>query len=80
MVIRLAIVDVMKKIVRRTIMIDENTDKKIRDRQADAIKFTNHAVSYSQIINLLLEMTLEDKTKMETIDTYFSKIIERKSR
>ncbi len=66
--------------VTRTISIDEKTDRKIRDHQADAIKFSNHNVSFSEIINLLVGMTLNDDNKMETIDNYFAKIIERKSR
>lgn len=66
--------------IRRTILIDENTDKKIRDHQADAIKFCNHTVSYSEIINLLISMTLNDNKKMQTIDNYFAKIKEKKSR
>ena len=66
--------------VRRTILIDEITDKKIRDHQADAIKFSNHSVIYSEVINLLVGITLSDTKKMETIDKYFAKIIERKSR
>ncbi len=66
--------------VTRTISLDENTDRKIRDHQADAIKFSNHNVSFSEVINLLISMTLNDSQKMETIDNYFIKIIERKSR
>ncbi len=65
---------------RITILIDEITDSKIRDHQADAIKFSNHNVSYSEIINLLVSMSLNDKKKMENIDDYYKKIIERKSR
>ena len=69
----------MKKKIR-TISIDEITDRKIRDHQADAIIFSNHNVSYSEVINLLISMSLNDNKKMENIDNYFSKIIERKSR
>ncbi|MCP6727197.1 MAG: hypothetical protein KJI69_04175 [Patescibacteria group bacterium] len=61
--------------VRRTILIDEITDKKIRDYQADAIKLTSHSVSYSEIINLLVGMTLTDTKKMDLV---FAKIIEKK--
>jgi len=57
--------------VRRSILIDVNDDKKVRQYQADAIKFSNQSVSYSEIINLLVEMTLSDKKKMSSIDNYF---------
>ncbi len=66
--------------VRRSILIDEKDDKKIREYQADAIKFSNHSVSYSEMINLLVAMTLSDKKKMTNIDNYFAKKIERKYR
>jgi hypothetical protein len=66
--------------VTRTISLDKNTESKIRDHQADAIKSSNHSVSFSEIVNLLISMTLNDDKKMETIDSYFGKIIERKSR
>ncbi len=66
--------------VRKTIVINENINKKIRVHQADAIMFFNRSISYSEIINLLVGMTLNDDNKMETIDNYFAKIIERKSR
>lgn len=66
--------------VTKTISIDQNTHKKIRDHQAEAIKFSNRNVSYSEIVNILISMTLDDNKKMETIDNYFAKIIERKSR
>ena len=68
----------MRKI--RTITIDEKTDMKIRDHQADAIKFFNHNVSYSEIVNLLISMALNDDKKIENINNYFAGIIERKSR
>ncbi len=60
-----------------SISLDEKTDFKIREYQAQAIIFTNHNVSYSEIINLLISMTLNDDKKMENIS---SRIIERKSR
>lgn len=56
----------------RTITIDENTDIKIRDHQANAIKFCSHNVSYSEIVNLLISMTLNDNKKMENIDSYYN--------
>ncbi len=64
---------------RITILIDEISDSKIRDHQADAIKYTNHNVTYSEIINILISMTLDDNNKMENIEKHFDKIIERKS-
>jgi len=66
--------------VTRTISFDANIEKKIRDHQSEAIKFSNHNVSFSEIINLLISITLSDEKKMETIDSYFAKIIEKKSR
>jgi len=66
--------------VTRTILIDENTDKKIREHRANAIKFSTHQISYSEIVNLLVAMTIADDEKMENIDNYFVRQIERKSR
>jgi len=68
----------MRKI--KTITIDDNIERKIRDYQADAIAYTNRNVSFSEIINLLISMSLNDDKKMGNINNYFAGIIERKSR
>ena len=69
----------MKKKIK-TITLDENIERRLRDYQADAIIFSNHNVSFSEIINLLISMSLNDDKKMENINSYFAKIIDRKSR
>ncbi len=66
--------------VTRTISLDGNIERKIRDHQADAITFSNRNVSFSEIISILISMTLNDDKKMETIESYFAKLVERKSR
>ena len=44
---------------RATIMIDEDLDKKIRLMQAKMIQKYNKSVSYSYVVNLLLEDVLK---------------------
>lgn len=66
--------------VKKTIIIDDSTDKKIREIRSDAIKLCNQNVSYSEIMNNLLSLTLSDQKKMETIDKYYAEMIRKKSR
>ena len=44
---------------RATIMIDENLDRKIRLLQAKMIQTENKSVSYSHVVNLLLQDALK---------------------
>jgi hypothetical protein len=44
---------------RITIMIDDNIDKKIRLIQAKMIQNTSSSVSYSKVINELLEKSIK---------------------
>jgi hypothetical protein len=44
---------------RATIIIDDDLDKKIRLMQAKMIQKENKSVSYSHVVNLLLQDTLK---------------------
>jgi len=66
--------------VKKTIIIDVSTDEKIRELRANAIKLCNKNISYSEIMNNLLSLTLSDQKKMETIDKYYAEMIGKKSR
>ena len=66
--------------VKKTIIIDVSTDKKIRELRANAIELCNQNVSYSEIMNNLLSLTLSDQKKMETVDRYYAEMIGKKSR
>ncbi len=46
---------------RRTITIDEELLRKIRDIQAKKITDSHHAVSFSQVINEILKEKLKEK-------------------
>ena len=45
-------------VIRRTITIDEELIRKIRNIQAKKIVDSNHAVSFSQVINEILKEKL----------------------
>jgi len=59
--------------VRRTIVINRAIDEKIRELQSKLIMSNKKSVSYSQIINLLLIMSIDDKTTFETLQTYLDR-------
>jgi len=59
--------------VRRTVVINRAIDEKIRELQSKLIMSNKKSVSYSQIINLLLTMSLDDKTTFETLQAYFDR-------
>ncbi|WP_016939615.1 MULTISPECIES: hypothetical protein [Nitrosopumilus] len=44
---------------RVTIMIDDELDKKLRQRQSKMIRESNSSVSYSRVINELLDKYLK---------------------
>ena len=44
---------------RVTVMIDSELDKKLRTMQAKMIQKENRAISYSHVINLLLQETMK---------------------
>ncbi len=59
--------------VRRTVVINRAIDEKIRELQSKLIMSNKKSVSYSQIINLLLTMSLDDKTTFETLQAYLDR-------
>ncbi len=60
-----------KNKVRRTVVINSAIDEKIRELQSKLIMSNKKSVSYSQIIDLLLTMSIDDKTTFETLQSWF---------
>jgi hypothetical protein len=44
---------------RRSIMLDEDLDKKLRSRQAKLIQTSNQSISFSQVLNNVVRSGLE---------------------
>jgi len=57
--------------VRRTVVINRAIDQKIREIQSKLIQYNKKSVSYSQIVDLLLTMSIDDKTTLDTLQSWF---------
>lgn len=57
--------------VRRTVVITKGVDQKVRELQSKLIQYNKKSVSYSQIVDLLLTMSIDDKTTLDTLQSWF---------